>query len=120
MKKYLPALLAVILILGLAQPGDAGRREKTLRNELAYLAMLPDVQWVEFEKNQVYIGWKNKPPDFAEINHQAAIKGNKAIGFKVVVWSVRADQQGWRPGDSRPTCFTSAIRWEVDSTNCRN
>lgn len=69
----------------------ADDREDILREKLGYLKDIPEVAWVQFDSNNVYLGWKSIPTDFNLINRTAAMNGNHAIGFGVHVWSVKSE-----------------------------
>ena len=69
--------------------------ETTLRQALCYLINnedLPEIKWVEFDDNTVYIGFNPYPNDGESILRGAALKGNKAINFGCHVWAIPAGQ----------------------------
>ncbi len=113
----LKPLFGVLTLLWLA-PAEAIDHARMLREKLAYLNELPDIEWVEFEQNSVYIGWKRLPEDFIEINHQAALKGNAAIDFGAHVWSVPAKSTRWRPGHGAYYCETTARKGKIHHSSC--
>ena len=63
-------------------------RERTLKNRLAYLADIPEIEWFEIESNYVYLGFNKRPDDLYAVVPAAALHGNKAIDFGVHVWAV--------------------------------
>ena len=94
-------------------------REKGLKKALAQLKEIQEIGWVEFEENNVYIGWKSIPGDFGMINRAAAAIGNNAIQFGTHIWSVKDDQKGWRPGDAPYYCATTARGGKVKDSSCK-
>jgi len=113
--------MAVLLLVSLFA-GPAGAMEAdVLKKELAYLHSIEGVKWVEFDRNWVYIGWAQVPPDIAMINNAAAMAGNRAINFGTHVWSVEASsaKPGWRPGDTPHICNTTARKGKIESSTCR-
>ena len=110
-------VLACFLIFA---PPVFARDYDKLSAALAYLKQnVPEIAWVDFEKNNVYIGWRKIPPDFKAINWSSAMIGNRAIGFAVHVWSVEAKQKGWRPGDDPYYCETTARHRKVQDSSCK-
>ena len=75
-------------------------QSQVLHEELSYLTDIPEVAWIEIERNNVYVGFKSLPKDWEMIIKGAALRGNEAIDFGCHVWAVDADKKGWRPGDS--------------------
>jgi len=75
------------------------KEEKILANRLAYLHEIPEIDWIEIEDNNVYIGFNSLPEDWRIIVNAAAVHGNKAINFGCHAWAVDARYRGWRPGD---------------------
>lgn len=75
-------------------------QSQVLREELSYLSDIPEVAWIEIERNNVYVGFYSLPDDWEMIIKGAALRGNKAINFGCHVWTVDANKKGWRPGDS--------------------
>jgi hypothetical protein len=71
-----------------------------LTQRLNYLNGIPEIKWVKFDNNNVYIGFNPIPSDVATITAAAAFQGNKALGFGVHVWAVDAGKydRSWQPG----------------------
>ena len=65
------------------------QNQTALENRLAYLNDLPEISWVKFDKNKVYIGVNKVSSDLGSIVRYAAVFGNKAYGLIVNVWAVR-------------------------------
>lgn len=80
-----------------AEFSTSEKNEKILRRRLAYLMEIPEVKWVEFDDNTVYIGFDPYPANGSTIIRAAAFHGNKAINFGCHVWAVPADQIGNPP-----------------------
>ena len=105
-----------MLLFSIAEGFD---HAKMLRENLSYLQQIPEVEWVEFERNMVFIGWKKLPPEFVAVNHEAALNGYKAIGFGVHVWSVMAEHKRWRPGEAPYLCETTAREGRISHSSCK-
>lgn len=68
--------------------------EEQLKNRLDYLYEIPEISWVKFERNSVYIGFTSVPSDLTLILGAAAFHGNKAIDFGVHVYAYDARRYG--------------------------
>jgi len=75
---------------------EAERRGKDskLENRLNYLYEIPEISWVRFDDNSVYIGFTSIPSDITLILGGAAFFGNKAIDFGVHVYAYDACRYG--------------------------
>ena len=74
---------------GVLPPRSSSKaREAVLQKELAYLKSIPEVKWIVFDGNNVYLGFKSLPGDIKIIVNAAAYHGNQAINFGVHVWAV--------------------------------
>lgn len=82
----------------------SGERHAQLRQELAYLRDIEEVAWMQIDDNNVYLGFDPVPSDLAAIVNAAALKGNRALGFGVHIWTTSGDQRGWRPGSGPYYC----------------
>ena len=63
---------------------SAPQQADVLRKELAYLRTdLKEIAWVEFDRNDVYIGFSTVPSDsaFLVVVNAAAVNGNRALGL---------------------------------------
>ena len=116
MRRIIPVMLLLIIggvcILSIAT-SEAARHPAALRERLAYLKDLPDVSWVEFVTNNVYIGLKNKPADLKAIVGDAAVAGSKVYGFTVHVWAVDEKYRGVEPRKRPYFCKATARRGEM-------
>ena len=74
-------------------------REAKLRAALGPVADTPQVDWVEFNDGNVYIGFRERPPDLSGRLRAWALVGSRAAGSGVCVWAVKGGGPGWRPGD---------------------
>lgn len=93
--------------------------QAALEARLAYLKDIPEISWVEFDKNDVYIGFKKRTLDLKTIVHAAAVHGNNAYGSGVHVWAVEAMRKGWRPGDGPYYCVATARGGRIKDSDCR-
>lgn len=87
---------------------NAVPENQALRERLVYLERIEEVAWVQFDRNNVYIGFRNRPEDLAAVVNAAAVLGNKAHGFGVHVWAFDSRYTGWRPGDGPYYCQATA------------
>ena len=65
-------------------------RQVTLERTLAHLKEIPEIAWVRFYRNTVFIGVDRVSSDIQSIAQAAAFHGNRAIDFGVHVWVVPA------------------------------
>ena len=119
--KYLliKSLLTVTILLALATSNTMAGDQDALKSRLEYLKDIPEIAWVEFDGNNVYIGFKKRPSDLRTIVNAAALWGNKAYGFGVHVWAVEARLRGWRPGEGPYYCEATARYGKVQDSSCR-
>ncbi|MEW6670186.1 MAG: hypothetical protein AB1427_00700 [Thermodesulfobacteriota bacterium] len=113
--------LIVILILYVAVfAGNAGAADQqALNNRLSYLKDIPEIAWVRIERNNVYIGFKERPPDLNNIVNAAAVHGNRAYGFGVHVWAIEAKYPNWKPGDAPFYCEATARQGKLEGSGCK-
>lgn len=95
-----------------------GEDAAALKSSLQYLSKIDEVRWLEFDRNNVYIGFDRRPADLAAVVNAAAVIGNRAYGFGVHVWAVNAENSGWRPGDGPYYCEATARHGELKNS-CR-
>lgn len=108
MSLYVRCAVLVSLSLSLLAAPGLARDEAALKKSLAYLEKIDDVAWVEFDSNNVYVGFRSKPGDLAIIVNAAAVGGNNAYGFGVHVWAISSEHKGWRPGSGPYLCEATA------------
>ncbi len=74
---------------------------QALHKAMSYLSEIPEVEWHEIQRNNVYIGFKQLPSDWRIIINGAALRGNEAMNFGCHIWAIDANKfnEGWRPGD---------------------
>jgi hypothetical protein len=114
------AFLAIGLAVGLiaAPAWISAQDQSALASSLSYLFDLPQVAWVEYDQNRVYVGFTTVNSDVLQVVRTAAINGSKAYGAPVQVWGVRIEYGGWTPGDLPYICTAVGARGEVTSSNC--
>jgi len=99
-------IIGGVCILSIAT-SDAARHPAALRERLAYLKDLPDVSWVEFVTNNVYIVG------------DAAVAGSKVYGFTVHVWAVDEKYRSVEPRKRPSFCKATARRGEIRENTCK-
>lgn len=98
---------------------DAARHPAALQERLAYLKDLPDVSWVEFVTNNVYIGLKDKPENIKTVVGDAAVAGSRVYGFTVHVFAVDEKYRGVEPRKRPYLCKATARRGEIRENTCK-
>ena len=93
-----------------AKPKDE-ENEAVLQRSLAYLMEIPEINWVRFDNNNVYIGFSSYPTDGNLIIKFAAVHGNKAINFGCHVWAVPTNQVS-----NPPYYGTMSGKWHDEAT----
>ncbi len=122
MRRILPFMLLFIIggVCTLSiSTSEAARHPDALQERLAYLKDLPDVSWVEFDTNNVYIGLKDKPENLKAIVGDAAVAGSKVYGFTVHVWAVDEKYRGVEPRKRPYFCKATARRGEIRENTCK-
>ena len=115
-KVIITSIIGIVLIFIASQ--SFARDQKALESRLNYLNDIPEISWVKFNKNNVYVGFKSKPADMSNIVGGAALFGNKAYGFGVHVWAVPANNKNWKVGDQY-YCEATARHEKVEDNSCR-
>jgi len=95
------------------------RDQAALQKRLLYLSDIPEISWVEFDGNNVYIGFKERPPDLRAIINAAAVHGNRALGFGVHVWAVPESQKGLYSGFNSYYCTATARYGKIEKSTCK-
>ncbi len=110
-------LFTILLSLSTAQT-YAKTREEKLSRQLTYLKKIPEVTWVQVQRNSVYIGWRVRPDDLRAIVGAAAYQGNRAIGFGVHIYNY--DSTRFQTPSTGPLFFcTATFRYgEHKKNNC--
>ena len=111
--------IGLVMTIQYLSPPDKQRPKISIKKSLSYLNDIPEVEWVEVDGNDVYIGFKERPSDLKLIIHAAAINGNRAHGFGVHVWAVDAKYAGWRPGAGPYWCTATARHGKITDSSCR-
>lgn len=105
-------------------PGAASRpaTKGPAAEALDYLAReVPEVAWVEIERNEAFVGLRSRPADLGAVMAAAALNANRATQFGFHVWAVdtRVASQGWRPGQPGLVCEVTARHGKIESNSCR-
>ncbi len=93
------------------------QNQTALEKRLAYLNDIPEISWVKFDGNNVYIGLNKVSSDLGSIVRDAAVFGNKAYGFSVHVWAVR-DTTNVPSTDFKYYCSATARNGNVQKSDC--
>jgi len=122
MRRLLPLILLLIIggaCLTVIATSEAARHPDALQARLAYLKDLPGVSWVEFVRNNVYIGFKEKPEDLKFIVGDAAVAGCKVYGFVVHVFAVEEKYRDVEPRKRPTICEATARHGEIRENTCK-
>lgn len=113
-------MVCFLFLFLMAVPSFAGN-SNTLAKGLSYLTGIPEVSWVIYKKNNVYIGFNTYSVNLGHIVNVAAVRGNKAYGEGIHVWAGPADNKDWvRPeGEIRYYCSSTARYGKITETNCK-
>lgn len=99
MKTYI--IYIILFVLGFlltifVTSGRAGRRDQgAIKEGLDYLKNIPEISWVVFVRNNVYLGFSEQINDMSAICRGAALNGHRAYGFGVHVYAVDGHQADW-------------------------
>ncbi len=120
MKGLLSRIIFIGLLLfsfcSLSQAED----QAALEARLVYLTDLPEVSWVIFNDNNVYVGFSSRPRDMGMIVNAAALHGNRAYGFGVHIYAVPDSDRDKLPwGKWRLYCSASARYGKVTKNDCK-
>ena len=86
MSRTLSAAIAVAVAL-CAGAGCGGSDEvdnTALRERMQYLANLDEVEWLDFQGGEVYVGFRERPPDLGITMASAVTAASKAHGNRKV------------------------------------
>jgi hypothetical protein len=122
MRRIIPVMLLLIIggvCLTVLSTSEAARHPDALRTRLAYLKNLPDVSWVEFVTNNVYIGLKDKPEDLKSIVGDAAVAGSKVYGFAVHVFAVDEKYRNVEARKRPYICQATARHGKIRENTCK-
>ncbi len=122
-----PAILALSLFffsLSLTAgnfASGADKQSRTLWNALTYLKSVPEISWLEIEGSNIIIGWNGYSSNFSAINRTAAKKASRKVPGEIRIYSVNANQKGWRPKKDAPAhlCHSLGKGGRLQFTNCR-
>ncbi len=105
-------------ILSMAFVFSAHAQNQTaLEKRLAYLNDIPEISWVKFDGNNVFIGLNKVSSALDSIVQGAAVFGNKAYGLGVHVWAVR-DTTNVPSKDFKYYCTATARNGKVQESDC--
>jgi hypothetical protein len=93
------------------------QNQTALEKRLAYLNNLPEISWVKFDGNNVYIGLNKVSSNLDSIVRGAAVFGNKAYGLGMQVWAVR-DTTNVPAIDFKYYCAATARHGKVQKSDC--
>ena len=111
-------IMLIGFILSMAFVFSAHAQNQTaLEKRLAYLNDIPEISWVKFDGNNVYIGLNKVSSDLDSIVQGAAVFGNKAYGLGVHVWAVR-DTTNVPSEDFKYYCTATARHGKVLKSDC--
>lgn len=112
MKKIITVTVFILLCAANVFADDAS----TLRQTLLYLNNIKEIEWVAYEKNNVYLGFFFLQRNYKMIASSAAIMGSESVGRRVHVWVVPASETSWKTGDAgRYYCCATARGGKVES-----
>ena len=120
-KRGLAILGAIIVgIAVLIAIATESRDYGPLRGQLQHLEDIEEVAWVEFDRNDVYVGFRSVPTDLIAVVNSAALRGNRALNFGVSVYAVQSPpaQRGWRLGQPGFLCW-AAVRYGKFEHTCQ-
>lgn len=110
---WFTVVAAIIVLVVLSGRQGRDDREQEVKSHFSYLDDLGEVSWWRIDKNNIYIGFSERPKIEVDIIagtkfesdpmdtivRGAAVKGNKATDFGFHAWGVVSDNRQWRPGD---------------------
>ncbi len=117
-----PALTVFFLMVAMLSPVEAadGKHNK-LWEAITYLKSVPEIAWIEIERDLIILGWDGYPARFSRINRTAAKRASKRVRGKIHVYSVKGDHRGWRPDKNEEghLCRSTAKGGRLTFSNCR-
>lgn len=112
MKKIILILGLVLMWISMVQAG-----ERELKEKIAYLKEIPEIAWIEYDSNNVYVGFHKLPADYNQIITMAALRGNRAFGrgIHLYVLHSKATGCGWECA----MCQVTARHGKIEKNTCR-
>lgn len=110
---------SVLVLVGmLIMPAEStGQTSKYADNEAKVKKAIPpsivemdEVDWVEYEDNEVYVGFNMFPSDLKPMINMWALAANRELNFGVRVFAVLKAPKGWRPGTPCAGLYIGAAR----------
>lgn len=111
-------LLIMLFFIGLlGMPaelkGQTAQNEREAKVKSAIppsIVEMDEVDWVEYDDNEVYVGFNRFPSDLKPMINAWAVQANWALGFGVRVYAVLNAPKGWRPGAPSAGLYVGAAR----------
>lgn len=110
----LVALICIVLFVQKPTGHDKRQpqtRETLLKNATFYLVDREDVKWIEYEDNEIFIGFLPLPADYSRVCNNAAKIGNKAIDFGCRVYAYDASKYRALIGNKYYYSYMTAWRY---------
>ena len=107
---------AIVIALFTLKPNSDERpkrstNETLLKDATSYLAQREDVKWIEYQGNEIYIGFYPFPADYSYICNHAAEIGNKAMDFGCRVYAYDASKHRSLIGNTHDYTYMTAWRY---------
>lgn len=109
--------VALFLIGLIGMPAESqgqtvkGEREAKVKSAIPpSIVDMDEVDWVEYDGNEVYVGFNKFPSDLKPMINAWALQANWALDFGVRVFAVLNAPKGWRPGDKSNGLYIGAAR----------
>ena len=108
-------MLLCIGMLGMPSEltGQTAQNEREAKVKSAIpssIVEMDEVDWVEYDDNEVYVGFNKFPSDLKPMINVWALQANRALDFGVRVFAVLNAPKGWRPGDKSAGLYIGAAR----------
>jgi hypothetical protein len=101
----LAALTLLFVAVSLACSGSSEvENNPALVQRMQYLTDLAEIDWVDFEGGNIYVGFNRKTGELPNIVNTAVAIAHKTHGKKVHLYAVDGGQPGWRLGDGPLFC----------------
>ena len=71
---------------------------------------MDEVDWVEYDGNEVYVGFNKFPSDLKPMINAWAVQANWKLDFGVRVFAALNAPKGWRPGDKCDGVYIGSAR----------
>lgn len=99
------ALAVLFATVSLACGGSTEvENNPALVQRMQYLTNMAEIDWVDFEGGNIYVGFNRKTGELPNLVNSAVAIAHKTHGKKVHIYAVNGGQPGWRPGDGPVFC----------------